>query len=334
MNQGVTSVAAAEECVLRLLLLQRGLDHARGDQNVELANAAAGLVPRMLQVLEVAKKACSDNRAKLEACCQEVMVPTGNAPLDPGGGGPRLPVLHRGAEPLPPPKSRQVTPGRQHAARVNNHPKPEQSPNCDGFSTRVRQRTEANFSTLLSNMGFQKAADPTGLASVAQRSVPSVDHAGIDRVRIVGWNSLGDGPQPVSDGEPASGKHSTSSSASSSPWPSPRSVARGGCEQVPVPHAVRHVRGEEADARNTDDMKMRYNGARADASTASERAPRLRATLSGDKYLKILKSLQAKSTQRGNVTQLLGRPGASLRHQSSDSESSDGSARKPPRLRT
>jgi hypothetical protein len=68
-------VAAAEEGLLRLLVLQRQLhvtEELEGTSpKAALADAAAGLIPRMLQVLEVAKGVCEANHTKLTNFCQE-----------------------------------------------------------------------------------------------------------------------------------------------------------------------------------------------------------------------------------------------------------------------
>lgn len=64
-------VAAVEECVLRLLVLQRELSATEDPDRSALADAAAGLAPRMLTVLEAARNVCEANRAKLKAFCEE-----------------------------------------------------------------------------------------------------------------------------------------------------------------------------------------------------------------------------------------------------------------------
>lgn len=73
--QAAAPVAAVEEGLLRLLVLQKQLHVAEDPENVghraALADAAAGLVPRMLQVLEVARGVCEANRTKLTSFCQE-----------------------------------------------------------------------------------------------------------------------------------------------------------------------------------------------------------------------------------------------------------------------
>jgi len=73
-QQQTAPVAAAEEGLLRLLLLQKQLHEAggnAGEHSSALADATAGLVPRMLQVLDVAKNVCETNRTKLKTFCQE-----------------------------------------------------------------------------------------------------------------------------------------------------------------------------------------------------------------------------------------------------------------------
>lgn len=68
---GGASVAAAEECLLRLLVLQRELDGDEEPGRSALADATAGLVPRMMQVLQVARGVCEANREKLQHFCKE-----------------------------------------------------------------------------------------------------------------------------------------------------------------------------------------------------------------------------------------------------------------------
>mmetsp|Transcript_57467 Transcript_57467/g.125892 ORF Transcript_57467/g.125892 Transcript_57467/m.125892 type:complete len:509 (+) Transcript_57467:803-2329(+) len=68
---GGVPLASVEECVLRLLVLQRELNSSEEAGRQELAAAAAGLAPRMLQVLQAAKNLCVSNRNKLKAFCQE-----------------------------------------------------------------------------------------------------------------------------------------------------------------------------------------------------------------------------------------------------------------------
>eukprot|EP00933_Yihiella_yeosuensis_P040962 TRINITY_DN35394_c0_g1_i1.p1 TRINITY_DN35394_c0_g1~~TRINITY_DN35394_c0_g1_i1.p1 ORF type:complete len:871 (+),score=161.92 TRINITY_DN35394_c0_g1_i1:269-2614(+) len=68
---GSAPVAAVEECVLRLLVLQKELTGGEEQGRSVLADAAAGLAPRMLQVLEAARGVCEANRAKLRAYCED-----------------------------------------------------------------------------------------------------------------------------------------------------------------------------------------------------------------------------------------------------------------------
>eukprot|EP00439_Symbiodinium_sp_Y106_P068070 s173_g11.t1 len=63
-------VAAVEESVLRLLVLHKELTAGDAAKS-KLADAAAGLAPRMLQVLEAAKAVCEANRSKLIAYTEE-----------------------------------------------------------------------------------------------------------------------------------------------------------------------------------------------------------------------------------------------------------------------
>jgi len=72
--RGSAPVAAVEEGLLRLLVLQKQLrvtEPEDASHRTALADAAAGLVPRMLQVLEVARGVCEANRTKLNTFCQE-----------------------------------------------------------------------------------------------------------------------------------------------------------------------------------------------------------------------------------------------------------------------
>jgi len=70
LSSGVP-IATVEECILRLLVLQKQLHSNEEPGRAALADAAAGLVPRMLQVLQVARGVCETNRAKLHAFCEE-----------------------------------------------------------------------------------------------------------------------------------------------------------------------------------------------------------------------------------------------------------------------
>lgn len=74
---GIAPVAV-EECILRLLVLQRELGQSTDPGRAVLADAAAGLAPRMLQVLDAARKVCETNRTKFQEFCQE----SGNAEFD------------------------------------------------------------------------------------------------------------------------------------------------------------------------------------------------------------------------------------------------------------
>eukprot|EP00971_Amphidinium_carterae_P025065 494886-Amphidinium_carterae.1 len=53
-GRGEVQVAAAEECALRLLLLQKQLSQSKEPHTAALADAASGVVPHLLQVLEAA----------------------------------------------------------------------------------------------------------------------------------------------------------------------------------------------------------------------------------------------------------------------------------------
>eukprot|EP00927_Polykrikos_kofoidii_P006771 TRINITY_DN12746_c0_g1_i1.p1 TRINITY_DN12746_c0_g1~~TRINITY_DN12746_c0_g1_i1.p1 ORF type:complete len:1641 (-),score=380.61 TRINITY_DN12746_c0_g1_i1:224-5146(-) len=82
---GTAPVAAVEECVMRLLVLQRELSTNNGEDDpgrAYLADAAAGLAPRMLGVLEAARTVCEANKAKLKVFCQDR-----DLDLDQLGGG-------------------------------------------------------------------------------------------------------------------------------------------------------------------------------------------------------------------------------------------------------
>ncbi|CAE8699111.1 unnamed protein product, partial [Polarella glacialis] len=69
---GTAPLAAVEESVLRMLVLQKELTGFEdSSQSSVLADAAAGLAPRMLQVLEAARSVCEANRAKLLTYCED-----------------------------------------------------------------------------------------------------------------------------------------------------------------------------------------------------------------------------------------------------------------------
>jgi len=61
---GEVQVAAAEECALRLLLLQKQLSQSKDSHTAALADAASGVVPHLLQVLEAAHTVCDTSRAR------------------------------------------------------------------------------------------------------------------------------------------------------------------------------------------------------------------------------------------------------------------------------
>lgn len=65
------SVAQMEEAVLRLLVLHKELAGQVEAPQAALADATAGLAPRMLQVLQAAKAVCEVNRSKLKAYTEE-----------------------------------------------------------------------------------------------------------------------------------------------------------------------------------------------------------------------------------------------------------------------
>eukprot|EP00435_Cladocopium_sp_Y103_P028602 s41_g7.t1 len=65
------SVAQMEEAVLRLLVLHKELAGQAEAPHSALADATAGLAPRMLQVLQAAKAVCEANRSKLKAYTEE-----------------------------------------------------------------------------------------------------------------------------------------------------------------------------------------------------------------------------------------------------------------------
>jgi len=65
------SVAQMEEAVLRLLVLHKELANQDEAPQTALADATAGLAPRMVQVLQAAKAVCEANRQKLNAYTEE-----------------------------------------------------------------------------------------------------------------------------------------------------------------------------------------------------------------------------------------------------------------------
>lgn len=65
------NVAQMEEAVLRLLVLHKELAGQDEAPKAALADATAGLAPRMLQVLQAAKAICEANRARLHAYTEE-----------------------------------------------------------------------------------------------------------------------------------------------------------------------------------------------------------------------------------------------------------------------
>jgi len=70
-GRGAVPGAAAEECILRLLVLQKELNASKAPDRLALQDAAAGVVPRMLQVLDVARATCERNQQRLESLSKE-----------------------------------------------------------------------------------------------------------------------------------------------------------------------------------------------------------------------------------------------------------------------
>mmetsp|Transcript_43086 Transcript_43086/g.99208 ORF Transcript_43086/g.99208 Transcript_43086/m.99208 type:complete len:992 (-) Transcript_43086:16-2991(-) len=70
-GHGAMPGAAAEECILRLLVLQKNLNNSKEQDRVALQDAAAGVIPRMLQVLDAAKATCERNQQRLDALSKE-----------------------------------------------------------------------------------------------------------------------------------------------------------------------------------------------------------------------------------------------------------------------
>eukprot|EP00931_Biecheleriopsis_adriatica_P035779 TRINITY_DN20611_c0_g1_i2.p1 TRINITY_DN20611_c0_g1~~TRINITY_DN20611_c0_g1_i2.p1 ORF type:complete len:1195 (-),score=258.44 TRINITY_DN20611_c0_g1_i2:108-3692(-) len=68
---GSLPMSAVEESVLRLFVLQRELTTGEEPGRAVLADAAADLAPRMLQVLGAARSVCEANRSKLQAYSEE-----------------------------------------------------------------------------------------------------------------------------------------------------------------------------------------------------------------------------------------------------------------------
>jgi len=75
-GHGAMPGAAAEECILRLLVLQKNLNSTKEQDRVALQDAAAGVIPRMLQVLDAAKATCERNQERLDALSKDKGVAT------------------------------------------------------------------------------------------------------------------------------------------------------------------------------------------------------------------------------------------------------------------